>query len=344
MVELLDGPPEGAKISASFFTAAMPRRGAHMAITIVPITPDFVAEVGDIDLSRALSHDDDVAIKQAFWDYAVLIFPGQQLTQAQQLRFAESFGPLESNLLGYNTDAKFRIAPALIDISNLTLSNEIWSDTSRLRGLYLGNQLWHTDSSFKYVPAFASMLYAHTVAPIGGHTEFADMRAAYAALPVATQARIEGLVAEHSFATSRAKTGFTEFTEAERANLPPVPQMLVRTLPESGRKTLYLASHIGRLYGLSDDEGATLVADLMAHATQRQFMYVHRWREQDLVLWDNRCTMHRGTGFDDRRYVRDMHRATVSDRANSCAQAGIMPRDLDIAAAIARKSAAPSAV
>ena len=294
-----------------------------MAITLVPVTPGFVAEIGDVDLAQPLSAEDSAAIKQAFADYAVLIFPEQRLTQPQQLRFAELFGPLESNLLGYNKEAEFRLTPALVDISNLNAKNEIWASDSRMRQFYLGNQLWHTDSSFKYLPARASLLYAHTIAPIGGLTEFADMRAAYTALSSALQQRIAGLVAMHALAYSRAKTGFSDFTEAERSNLPPVPQVLARTLPESGRKTLYLASHAGHVLGLPADESAALLAELMTHATQRQFLYVHRWRVHDLVMWDNRCTMHRGTPFDDQRYVRDMHRATVSDIANTCEQAGI---------------------
>lgn len=294
-----------------------------MAITLMPVTPGFVAEIGDVDLSTRLSVADVDAIMQAFAEYAVLIFPGQHISDAQQLAFAERFGPLESNLLAVNRDAQFRVSPALIDISNLTPANEIWDADSRMRHLYLGNQLWHTDSSFKYLPARASLLYAHTIAPVGGHTEFADLRAAYAALPPALQQRIAGLVAEHAFAYSRARTGFGEFTEAERAHLPPVPQMLVRTIPETSRKTLYLASHAGRIFGLPESEGQALLAELTNHATQRQFTYHHRWRERDLVVWDNRCTMHRGTPFDDRRFVRDMRRATVSDIANTCEQAHI---------------------
>jgi alpha-ketoglutarate-dependent 2,4-dichlorophenoxyacetate dioxygenase len=297
-----------------------------MAITVVEVTPGFVAEVGDVDLARPLSAADCAAIKQAFWDYAVLIFPGQTMTQAQHLAFAENFGPIESNLLGYNKDAEFRLTPNMIDISNLTPKNEIWAADSRMRQMYIGNQLWHTDSSFKYLPALTSLLYAHTIPPIGGLTEFADMRAAYAALPSSMQQRLHGLIAEHAFEYSRAKTGFSAFTEAERANLPPVPQVLVRTIPETGRKTLYLASHAGLIRGMSKAEGTALLDQLVAHATQRQFMYVHRWREHDLVMWDNRCTMHRGRPFDDQRYVRDMHRATVSDIANSCEQEGVVAK------------------
>jgi alpha-ketoglutarate-dependent 2,4-dichlorophenoxyacetate dioxygenase len=181
----------------------------------------------------------------------------------------------------------------------------------------LANRLWHTDSSFRHVPAQASLLYARTVAPIGGHTEFADLRAAWDALPEATRRRIGALVVEHWFMTSRAKVGFSQFTDDERADLPPVQQLLVRTISENGRRSLYLASHAERVLGVPAEESRRLLDELTAHATQRQFVYTHRWRPHDLVIWDNRCTMHRGTDFDDLRWKRDVQRATVSDTGNT---------------------------
>ena len=187
----------------------------------------------------------------------------------------------------------------------------------------LGNRLWHTDSSLKRLPARASLLYARSIPPIGGHTEFADERAAYDALPEETKRRLDSLVAEHSIFNSRARLGFTNFSDEERQGMPPVPQVVVRTIPESGRKSLYLASHAGRILGMSEHDGRALIDDLVAHTTQRQFVYTHRWRVHDLVIWDNRCTMHRGTDFDDLRWKRDMQRATVSDVANSCEQEGV---------------------
>ncbi len=294
-----------------------------MTITIHPITPDFVAEVGDVDLAAPLARDDLEAIKQAFWRYAVLIFPDQQLSEARHLAFAEHFGPLETSIGVYRTDAKLRVQPKLADISNLTDTGEILPEESRLRHYNLGNRLWHTDSSFKYVPARASLLYARAIPPVGGHTEFADARAAYDALPDATKHRIEGLVAEHSMFTSRAKTGFTDFGEAERENLKYVPQVLVRTIPETGRRTLYIASHAGRIFGMAEAEGRALIEALLAHASERRFVYTHRWRVGDLVMWDDRCTLHRGTPFDDLRWRRDMLRATVSDELNTCEREGV---------------------
>jgi alpha-ketoglutarate-dependent 2,4-dichlorophenoxyacetate dioxygenase len=294
-----------------------------MAITVCPVTASFAAEIGDVDLSRPLDSADVASIKQAFWDYSVLIFPGQELSEEQHTEFARNFGPLETTIAALNPDAKLRLRTDLADISNLNAQSQIWGEKSRVRMFQLANRLWHTDSSFKYLPARASLLYARTIPPVGGHTEFADLRAAYDALDENLKRRLEGMVAEHALAFSRARTGFSGFTEAERKNLPPVPQVMTRTIPENGRKSLYIASHAGRIVGMPEAEGRTLIDQLTAHATQRQFVYTHRWRLHDLVMWDDRCTMHRGTEFDDLRWTRDMHRATVSDVANTCEQQGL---------------------
>jgi alpha-ketoglutarate-dependent 2,4-dichlorophenoxyacetate dioxygenase len=294
-----------------------------MAITVCPVTPDFAAEIGDVDLSREIGPSDIDAVKEAFAKYAVLIFPDQHLSQDQHLDFAKLFGPLETTIALYRRDAKLRVRKEFADVSNLSPDNEVWGKDSRQRMFQLGNRLWHTDSSFKRLPARASLLYARSIPPLGGHTEFADERAAYDALPEGMKRRLDSLVAEHSIFNSRARLGFTEFSDEERQAMPPVPQVLVRTIPESGRKSLYLASHAGRILGMPEQDGRILIDELVAHATQRQFVYTHRWRVHDLVIWDNRCTMHRGTDFDDLRWKRDMQRATVCDVANSCEQAGI---------------------
>ena len=292
-----------------------------MAISIYPITDNFAAEVG-VDLAN-LDAEDVASIKDAFWKYAVLIFPDQNLTQEQHVAFAKHIGPIEPSIGAYRPDARLRLRPDLVDVSNLNSRGEIWTENSKVRGINIGNRLWHTDSSFKFLPARASLLFARSIAPIGGHTEFADLRAAYDALPDDLRRELEGRVAEHALAYSRARTGFSNFSESERKELPPVPQVMARTIPESGRRSLYIASHIGHIFGMSDDECRALVDRLIAHATQRQFVYTHRWRLHDLVMWDDRCTMHRGTDFDDLRYVRDMQRATVSDIANTCEQEGV---------------------
>jgi len=283
-----------------------------MGITISPVTPDFAAEIGDVDLSRPLDEATLEEIRQAFWKYGVLVFGGQKLTQEQHLAFARHFGPHETSIGSYRTDEKQRVRPELADVSNLNGNDQVWGADSRLRMFQLGNRLWHTDSSFKRVPGLASLLYARSIAPIGGHTEFADLRAGWDALDDATKARIDGLVAEHSLLFSRAKLGFTDWSEQERVAFAPVARPLVRTIPESGRRTLYLASHIGRVRGLPDDEARALVERLVAHATQRRFTYLHRWRVGDLLIWDNRCTMHRVLNdFTGRRL---MYRVSVVGR------------------------------
>jgi len=294
-----------------------------MAITVYPVTPSFVAEVGDVDLSKPLAAADLAAIKSAFWKYSVLIFPDQDITPDQHVDFSQKFGPVESDRVLDPKHNPHRLAAAFADISNLDADGKIWAEDSRQRMYKAGNRLWHTDSSFKYKPGLCSLLYSRTVAPVGGHTEFADQRAAYDALPDAMRQKLEGLVAEHSIATSRLRSGFTEFTADENKRLPPVPQLLVRTIPESGRKSLYVASHAGRIFEMPEAEGRALIDGLIAHTTQRQFVYTHRWRPNELVMWDNRCTMHRGTDYDDLRWVRDMRRVTISDIANSCEQAGV---------------------
>ena len=294
-----------------------------MALTLSPITPTFVAEVGDVDLSQPLSAEDLEAIKQAFWKYSVLVFPGQHLTPAQHVAFAENFGPIETDTAQGTKESQKRLGKQFADVSNLNADGEIWGEASRQRMFQLGNRLWHTDSSFKRRPALCSLLYARSIAPIGGHTEFADQRAGYDALPEPLKRELTGLIAEHSIFTSRGRLGFTDFPAEDFQRLPPVPQALVRTIPQSGRKSLYVASHAGRIFGMPEADGRGLIDKLIGHTTQRQFVYTHRWRQCDLVMWDNRCTMHRGTEFDDLRWRRDVQRATISDVANSCEQEGL---------------------
>src|SRR4051812_15443011 len=193
-----------------------------MAISIYPVTPDFAAEIGDVDLREPLSKDDEAAIKVAFWKYSVLVFPDQDLTSDQHVAFSERFGPMEPNINSYQEEIKQdRIDSRISDVSNLDHQNEILKADSRKRLSGLANRLWHTDSIFRHVPARASLLYARSVAPIGGHTEFADMRAAWDALPETTRRQIDCLVVEHSIFHSRAKLGFTNYSDRERAALPP---------------------------------------------------------------------------------------------------------------------------
>ena len=293
-----------------------------MSVGVWPVTEGFVAELGDVDLSRPLPEADWRAIEEAFEAYAVLVIPDQELNQQQHVDFALRFGPIDRSMVVDLEDTKARVRDDIADISNLDENDEVWADDSRLRLFQMGNRLWHTDSSFKMVPAKASLLYMRSVPPVGGQTEFADMRAAHDALSEAMKERIEGLVALHAIAFSRAKMGF-EMTGDENEVLPPVPQALARHHAYSGRNSIYVASHAGSVNGLPEDEGTALLAELMAHATQRQFVHCHRWRANDLVIWDNRCTMHRGLAYDDLRWRRDAQRATVLDVAPTCEQEGL---------------------
>ncbi|MFZ9408101.1 MAG: TauD/TfdA dioxygenase family protein [Burkholderiaceae bacterium] len=314
-----------------------------MPITISPMTEGFAAEVGDLDLAAPLTEALLTEIREAFVRYAVLIFPGQILTVQQHLDFARTFGPLERSVATLMPGQKLRVREEIADVGNLTPEGKVWEKDYKHRLFQLGNRLWHTDSSFKTPTGYTSMLYCRSVAPIGGHTEFADLRAAWDGLAQDQQDRALGLVGEHSLLHSRKLLGYTDFSDQEKIAWAPVPRPLVRTLPESGRRTLYLASHVGRIQGMNDEAGAAVLAELTAHATQRQFTYLHRWRLHDLVLWDNRCTMHRGTPFDDTRYPRDMQRATTSDRPDAM-QADLARADTGIAqpaAGVAQTAAAP---
>jgi alpha-ketoglutarate-dependent 2,4-dichlorophenoxyacetate dioxygenase len=279
-------------------------------MNVVPVTDDFAAEIGDIDLSKPLPDADRDEIMATFDRYSVLVFPDQHLSTDQHLDFARQFGPLETTIHAVRGDAKLRVRAEIADVSNLDAGETIWGKESRKRMFELGNRMWHTDSSFRKVPAKASLLYSRSIPPVGGQTEFADMRAAYDALDDDMKQRLHGLVAEHAIMYSRRKLGFNDFSDEENQLLPPVPQALVRRHAGSGRSGLYLASHAGRIFGMPDDEGQTLLRQLIDHATQRQFVYTHRWRLHDLVMWDNRCTMHQVTPYDPMKR-RVMHRTTI---------------------------------
>jgi alpha-ketoglutarate-dependent 2,4-dichlorophenoxyacetate dioxygenase len=288
-----------------------------MAIRVTPLHPHLGAEVTGLDLAHPLAAEEFAEIERAFNRHAVLVFPGQPLTDDQQIAFSRLFGPLETSP-EYAGSKKSRLGrPEIADISNLDPEGRVMTAADQRLLFNRGNQLWHTDSSFKYVPARCSLLSAREIPPAGGETEFADMRAAYDALPEEKKRALDGLVVEHSIFRSRSLIGFSEFNEEIGRELPPVPQLLVRRHPGSGRKTLYLASHASHIIGWPVEEGRKLIEELIAFATEPRFVYQHRWSVGDLVMWDDRCTMHRGRPYDDTRYRRDMHRTTVSDELNS---------------------------
>ena len=281
-----------------------------MGILVAAVQGDFVARVSGLDLSRPLDDGDFGQVRDAFHRYAVLVFPEQRLTDDEQIAFSERFGPLEVSI---RKDRPRRIAnPRVSDISNVDERDRVF-DPDDERAIYnAGNRLWHSDSSFKRVPAMASLLSGREVPPEGGETEYADLRAAWDALPADRKRGLDELVAEHSFVYSRGLIGYDQFTDAERAEVPPVPQAVVRTHPATGRKALYVGSHASHIIGRPLEESRALLVELLEFATQPPFVYSHVWRQHDLVMWDNRCVLHRGRPWDERRYRRVMHRTTVA--------------------------------
>jgi alpha-ketoglutarate-dependent 2,4-dichlorophenoxyacetate dioxygenase len=292
-----------------------------MTIAIRQVHPVFVGEVTGVDLSLPMTEAERVAIEAGMDRYAVLVFPGQNITDDQQMAFTKNFGEIELARGGNITkDHELRLKQGMVDVSNLDKEGKPLPRDDRRRMFNLGNRLWHSDSSFRAKPAKYSILSARTVASQGGNTEFADMRAAYDTLDEATRTMIEDLVCEHSLIYSRGSMGFTELTEEERAFMKPVRQRLVRTHPVTGRKSLYLSSHAGTIVGWQMPEARDLLRDLNEHATQRENVYIHRWRQYDLVMWDNRQTMHRVRRFDESQ-PRDMRRTTVAGEAMTVEQA-----------------------
>ena len=279
------------------------------------IGPCFAAEVDDIDLRKPLTRDEVAAVHAGMDEFAVLVFHDQPLDDEQQLAFSRGLGELE-HAVGTSLRApdEYRLPTTFADVSNLDKDNNVFARDDRRRLFAIGNRLWHSDSSFKVVPAKYSILHARAIPSKGGNTEFADMRAAYDALDAETRAEIADLICEHSQIFSRQQLGFFDFTEEERARFKPVRQRLVRTHPSTGRKSLYLASHAGGIIGWPVPEARAFLRDLTEHATQRQFVYAHTWRVGDLVMWDNRRTMHRARPFPVHE-PRDMRRTTLVGEA-----------------------------
>jgi alpha-ketoglutarate-dependent 2,4-dichlorophenoxyacetate dioxygenase len=283
-----------------------------MSVTIRQIHPVFVGEVAGVDLRKPLTAEEAATIEAGMDRYAVLVFHDQNITDQQQLAFSRNFGEIERAVGGHiMKDNERRLSFDMADISNLDKDNKVLARDDRRRMFNLGNELWHSDSSYRAIPAKFSLLSARAIPSTGGDTEFADMRAAYDALDARTKGEIEDLITEHSLMYSRGTLGFTDFTEEERKTFAPVRQRLVRTHPASRRKSLYLASHAGTIVGWPMPEARAFLRDLTEHATQRQFVHAHHWRQYDLVIWDNRATMHRARRYDYTQ-VRDMRRTTLA--------------------------------
>jgi len=291
-----------------------------MALQLTPLHPLFVAEVKGIDLRQTPGPELCAEIDRAMDRYAVLVFRDQRLDDDQQMAFGQALGPLEQDRATVDVHKMRLKHQQMNDISNLDVDGKLLALDDRRRMFNLGNQLWHSDSSFKATPAKYSMLHARVIPPEGGETEFADMRAAWDALPAKVKAQVKDLVTRHSLIYSRGQLGFEEYTEEEKRRFAPVRQRLVRWHPGSGRHSIYLSSHIGEIEGWPRPEAMMLIRNLTEFATQRQFVYTHHWRQWDLVMWDNRCTMHRARPFDDKTFPRDMRRVTLTDVAPTLEQ------------------------
>jgi alpha-ketoglutarate-dependent 2,4-dichlorophenoxyacetate dioxygenase len=282
-----------------------------MAISIRQLHPLFAAEVDGVDLAQPLGAETLRTLDDAINQYSVVVFHGQSLDDDQLLALGKAFGSVAPPR-NYRAGQRLQHAE-IAAISNLNVNNEVRARDDNRRLDSLGNQLWHSDASFRPVSGALSMLHAHVVPPAGGDTMFTDLRAAYDALDDETKALIEGLVAEHSIFNSRGQLGHIEYTDEERAALPPAPHPLVRVHPGSKRKTLYMGSHASHIIGWPQPEGRLLLRELTEHATQQRFVHVHKWQVGDLVVWDNRCTLHRGARYDDAKYRRDLRRVTTQD-------------------------------
>jgi len=295
-----------------------------MTLEFRRLHPLFAAEADGVDLSRPT----DAAMLDAIWraidEYAVVVLRDQRLDDTQLRDFAALFGPLEIGRSAANAKKRRLKHPEIGDISNLDEDGNLRDAHDRRRLDMLGNRLWHTDASYMPVPVVLGMLHAVAVPPAsalgGGETEFADMRAAYDALPQAMKEAIGPLVAEHDIFWSRGQIGFTEFSPGEREKYPPSQQRLVRRHSGSGRKTVYLSAHASHIVGWPVADGRVLLYDLNLHATRPEFVYSHKWRVGDLVIWDNRSTMHRGRPHDE-TWPRDLRRATTLDVGSTLEEA-----------------------
>jgi len=277
---------------------------------------DFVCYINGIDLRKGISTLDSKKLDKLINKYAVLIFRNQLITDEQQIKFTELFGKIEkpgNNSTVQKTQDR-RLSSKMADVSNVDRKSKIMNKDDPVRIFNLGNRLWHSDSSYKKIPAKYSLLSARSVAKKGGNTEFADVRGAYDNLERGVKLKIKNLICEHSLLYSRQRLGFDmskELNSKELKNFTPVKQPLVRTIPMTKRKLIYLSSHIGKINGWIREDSMCFINDLMEHATKPDFVYIHKWKINDLVMWDNRQVMHRVRHFDDTKEYRDMRRTTV---------------------------------
>ena len=284
-----------------------------MALTFHRLHPHFVAEVSRIDLRQVHDHETLTQIQAGMDEYAMLVFRGQAFSDDEHLAFAQRLDGQLHTKTGISAFQKSRLGnEALADVSNLDANGEVQKSDDRRRMYGLGNRLWHTDASFQNPPGRYSMLLARVVPPVAADTEYADMRAGYDALPAETKAKLEGLRVHHSIAHSREILGF-EFSKNEQDILKGAVHPLIRTLPRSNRKSLYVAAHASKIIDWPMPEGRLLLLELIEHATQPEFVYRHSWRVGDLVIYDNRASMHRARPFDDTKHRRELRRVTTLD-------------------------------
>jgi alpha-ketoglutarate-dependent 2,4-dichlorophenoxyacetate dioxygenase len=280
-----------------------------MTLETRPLHPRVGVEIVGVDVtqaSEAVFRD----IMEAFDEHSLLLFRNQRLDDDRQIAFSRRFGPLETTIRSINSQA--RTLPEIANLANVDAEDRLIPSGDQRNVYNAGNQMWHTDSSFKRVPALASLLSAREVPPEGGETEFASMRIGYASLPESMQRFLEDKVAIHSFVYSRGLVSDGLMPPDHAAQVPPVPQLLVRANPRHGRKAYFVASHACEIVGMPTDEARALLRDLLARATRPELVYTHRWRPGDLVMWDNRCMLHRGRPWDESKYRRVMHRTTVA--------------------------------
>ena len=282
-----------------------------MGIEVNQLHPLFAAELIGVDCAVPDAALVDL-VEDLMREHAVVCIRGQShIDDEQQLAFARAFGPLE--LPGNTPHNGGRVAFGLYDVSNLGPDGEIIDPDSPKARISKGNELFHADSSFNDLPSKWSMLRGVIVTPERGETETIDMRAVYDALPQATKERLDGLTARHNYFHSRRKAG----AEVDEAGHPLAPYMraehpVVRT-SASGRPALFVGAHTQQILGMDEAESKALIEELIAFATQPHFIYAHTWQQGDILIWDNRCTLHRGTEYDYRNHKRDMRRATVNE-------------------------------
>jgi len=282
-----------------------------MTLTLRRLHPLFGVEIIGVDTGQPMTDATFSDVRAAFEEYSLVVFRDQTLDDESQVAFSQRFGPLETTVKANPAGGSYFARQSNLDIK----SGDVIPANDKRMIYQKANYFWHTDSSFKPIPSLCSLLSGRIVPPAGGDTEFASMRAAYAELPEALKRRVDGLVAEHSFVYSRGLIDPSVLTDEEKAETPPVRQALVRTNPVNGRKSLYLGAHASHIIGWPIEEGRALLKELTEFTTQPRFCYAHKWRQGDLVVWDNRCLLHRATAYDGKAHKRLMQRTTVAGDA-----------------------------